>query len=194
MAQKLSIIEWTLLQWMATPVSSRYPHVYNSFVVSKTCHLDKRVSTKVYFGMCNFVAEAEKAAISFVERGWVTPDEFGNNRLNDAGFQAAKEIPKPEWKPPAQSATLTKRDRSVLAELEYACLNHGWATPLDCGGRNRSHHSATLVKLVRCGYAECAKNGKILTSDTIIPEPSLRKRAKGSRLFRITAAGKAILK
>lgn len=56
---------------------------------------------------------------------------------------------------------LSDRDIETLRELEAANRNHmqigfrdGWAKPLDCGGTNGSHHSATLAKLVRAKLAE----------------------------------------
>ena len=45
---------------------------------------------------------------------------------------------------------LTDRDREVLAELP----TDEWVRPMDVGGRDSSHHSATLRKLVRYGLAE----------------------------------------
>ena len=44
---------------------------------------------------------------------------------------------------------LTEREQEVLDELE----DDRWLRPMDVGGRNRSHHSATLKSLVRKGYA-----------------------------------------
>ena len=45
---------------------------------------------------------------------------------------------------------LTDRDREVLGELPIVA----WVRPMDVGGTNSSHHSATLRKLVRYGLAE----------------------------------------
>jgi hypothetical protein len=54
------------------------------------------------------------------------------------------------------TARLTDRDIETLGELDAANRSHvkleyrgGWAKPLDCGGSNGSHHSATLAKLHR---------------------------------------------
>lgn len=58
--------------------------------------------------------------------------------------------------------TLTDRDIDTLGELVAANRNlmdvghhrDGWAKPLDCGGSNGSHHSATLAKLASYGLAD----------------------------------------
>lgn len=47
---------------------------------------------------------------------------------------------------------LTERDKGVLATLRE--FPQEWLRPMDVGGSCRSHHSATLAKLVRLGYAE----------------------------------------
>jgi hypothetical protein len=55
---------------------------------------------------------------------------------------------------------ITDRDLETLGELEAASRSHaehgfrrGWCRPMDCGGSNGSHHSKTLAKLVRLGWA-----------------------------------------
>lgn len=55
---------------------------------------------------------------------------------------------------------ITDRDLETLNELEAASNSHaasgfrrGWCRPMDCGGSNGSHHSKTLAKLVRLGFA-----------------------------------------
>lgn len=67
---------------------------------------------------------------------------------------------------------VTDRDVEVLLAL----LDAGWTTPLRIGGSSRSHHSATLAKLVRHGLV-------------------LRKRrstgVRGSWLYRISPRGRA---
>lgn len=45
---------------------------------------------------------------------------------------------------------LTSRDIEVLTELP----TDEWVRPMDIGGADSSHHSATLRKLVRLGLAE----------------------------------------
>ena len=47
-------------------------------------------------------------------------------------------------------SVMTERDREVLVELP----TDEWVRPMDVGGRDSSHHSATLRKLVHYGLAE----------------------------------------
>lgn len=56
---------------------------------------------------------------------------------------------------------ITDRDLETLGELEAASRSHaasgfrrGWCRPMDCGAFNGSHHSKTLAKMVRLGFAE----------------------------------------
>lgn len=49
---------------------------------------------------------------------------------------------------------LTDIDKEVLDDLTCWKYDNGWARPMDVGGRDCSHHSRTLAKLVRLGYAE----------------------------------------
>ncbi len=89
--------------------------------------------------------------------------------------------------------------RVEIADLDILnyYLNDNWQTPQDMGGTNGSCHSGSLTKLVRHGYAECQDSksySDILTKDTIIREPRLTKRGKGSRKFRITEEGKRVSK
>jgi hypothetical protein len=56
---------------------------------------------------------------------------------------------------------LTERDLDTLGELEAANRSFeqqqhrgGWAKPMDCGGSNGSHHSATLAKLFKAKLAD----------------------------------------
>ncbi len=81
---------------------------------------------------------------------------------------------------------LNDRDIDTLNELRAATDNHlevgyreGWCKPMDCGGSNGSHHSATLTKLVRHGLAESKGSGKHMT--------------RGSKWYRITSAGRSYL-
>lgn len=166
---------------------------YNDGKAYYSFHINKG---QPYFH-ADFVAGAVPAAKTLISRGWIKVDEFNNHRLNDVGLEAAKTEPKPIWKPPA-APTATKEDLQVLAELESCCRSRKWATPLDCGGRNGSNHSAILTRLTRMGFARCRKsmsfNMKTLTGDEIVPEPTLMKKPKGSRAFQITESGKTILK
>jgi len=177
---KLSIIEWLLLQWLSKPFSPQHPNEHNSFTIGVIKHIDGSTTTKIYFHThADFVTEAAKAALRLKKRGWLQVDKFGNHRLNDAGFQAAREIPKPEWNPPPAPTELNPPEIAVLKEL--AGHDGGWVSSMWVGGSNGSHHAVTLTRLVRCGYAEARKGEKILTKETIIPEPGLTKLAKGSR-------------
>lgn len=63
-------------------------------------------------------------------------------------------------------AKLTKRDRETLRDLYSQRDNElpgkvevGWARPMDVGGRDGSHHSQTLAKLVKKGLAERSVRG-----------------------------------
>ena len=56
---------------------------------------------------------------------------------------------------------ISDRDLETLGDLNAANRNltevgyrDGWAKPMDCGGSNGSHHSATLAKLARAGLAD----------------------------------------
>ena len=51
---------------------------------------------------------------------------------------------------------LSDREREVLNELcgSVGPRRDGWVTPMWVGGKDASHHSATLAKLTRKGLAE----------------------------------------
>jgi hypothetical protein len=49
---------------------------------------------------------------------------------------------------------LTERDLDVLGELAHQSKEGRWLRPMDIGGTDASHHSATLNKLVSHGYAK----------------------------------------
>lgn len=168
---------------MAKPIGNQpfSEHSYNSF------HIDK--DGKPFFYE-DFVAGAAKAAQELIARDWVWADNFQNMRLTPEAREIAKTLTKPEWKPTNGIITLKKEDIEVLNELEYGSREGRWCTPQDCGGTNGSHHSNVLTKLTRLGYAECRKGLKIVCGSEIDPEPSLKKRVKGSRSFRITPMGK----
>jgi hypothetical protein len=87
--------------------------------------------------------------------------------------------------------TRLKTDRPRLSEQEWEVLREltgtrrwGWARPMDLGASNGSHHSGTLKKLVRKGYAE--RIPRSTTRDDIDVDGT--KKAK-SWLYRITDAG-----
>lgn len=46
---------------------------------------------------------------------------------------------------------LAAHEREVLDNLRHQV---GWVRPMDVGGKDASHHSRTLAKLVRLGLAE----------------------------------------
>lgn len=94
-----------------------------------------------------------------------------------------------EWMRAAAMRPLGDRDLDVLRELRAACdakycangVPKGWARPLDCGAADGSHHSSTLAKLVRHGYAEARQRG------------ALASNSRGSKLYRITDDGRRFL-
>lgn len=50
---------------------------------------------------------------------------------------------------------MTERQRNVLRDLrDCPCRDETWLRPMDVGGRNGSHHSATLLQLCRKGLVE----------------------------------------
>lgn len=77
---------------------------------------------------------------------------------------------------------LTERDYETLNELDVSeeqCLyTGGWLRPMDVGAWNGSYHSWVLAKLVKRGLAESKKRGGF---------------SRGSKLYRITAAGRELL-
>lgn len=178
MNPRLTLIEWKLLQWMAKPRENGCFECFSYRNGKVSFHRD-------------FTAPAKRAALKLLKAGWVTADEFKSYRLNEAGKHAASTIPRPEWAPP-KPPVLRDEDYYVLWSLERSLEDERWRTPLDCGGTNGSHHSASLVKLVQHGFAECRQRGihsSIVCGPKITPEPRLAARGKGSREFRITPAG-----
>ncbi len=82
---------------------------------------------------------------------------------------------------PTRLRPLTERDFEVLRYLD-ACHEakygheNGWATPMDIGGHDGSHHSTTLAKLERHGLVESKARGGWL---------------RGSKKYRTTETGRA---
>lgn len=78
---------------------------------------------------------------------------------------------------------MTERQRDVLVHLRY-CPAHPrqWLRPMDVGGRNGSHHSATLAQLHRLGLAARQERGLGW------------HYSRPSYMYRITRAGRAALK
>jgi hypothetical protein len=106
---------------------------------------------------------------------------------------------------PRAAGKLSDRQRDVLE-----CLTAlSWAQPMDVGGRDGSHHSATLSGLARRGLVERKKlhaiycyNGstqrqKLVDNRWIVTDghpPSPKCCCKGSCLYKITPAGRDALK
>lgn len=90
---------------------------------------------------------------------------------------------------------LTERDLETLNEL-WACtesllnrpmdrryaLSVGFA-PLEFGGSNGSHHTKTVLKLVKHGFTDARKRGKDWGDTTT-------RDARGSNVYRATPAGR----
>ncbi len=68
-------------------------------------------------------------------------------------------------------ATVSENEFCVLRSMQ----NGGWLRPMDFGGHDGSHHSATAAKLVRKGLAERRARGVIFASNS-----------RGSYEYRIT--------
>jgi len=182
----LTFLQWKVLQWLAKPWANvPGQENYYAFTIGD--------NGKIYT-QAKLTVDAQRAFVEIAKRGWTRIDEYKNHWLNEAGKQAAKDIPQPTWNPPAPPA-LDDRDVQMLRELNRP---NGWYTPLDCGGTNGSYHSGSLTKLARHGYAECTQRGefastKILSGASVVLPPSMFPRPRGSRCFRITQAGKDFL-
>lgn len=98
---------------------------------------------------------------------------------------------------------LSDRQHELLGLL---AVHDGWAQPMDVGGRDGSHHAATLRALTRKGLVERKKihaiycyNGetmrkKLVNNRWIYTDghpPSTGCCCKGSCRYRITPAGRA---
>jgi len=79
---------------------------------------------------------------------------------------------------------LTERDYQTLGEVVPSYLDEPVkaGTPLDFGGSNGSHHSATFAKLEKRGLMESKQRGGEWG------EPK-RWRGRGSKVYRVTPAG-----
>jgi hypothetical protein len=176
----LTLLEWKLLQWMATPYGLHNDSFCSFLIVTGKARFCERLKVG-----------ARKAAMKLVALGYTSePDRFGNIRLNEKGIEVARVAPKPAWRAPKPSA-MAPRDWDVLNALRAANREIPWARPLDCEGSDGSFHSASLVKLTHHGYAECRQRGgeRILCRDEIVPMPRLFPTGRGSRCFRITPDG-----
>lgn len=84
-------------------------------------------------------------------------------------------------------APLTPRDIEVLHDLvAFMFSPHAptWARPLDIGGTNGSHHSATLAKLTKRGLVERVQRGTL----DLFPGAT-----RGAWQYRATASGMALV-
>lgn len=181
----LSLLEWKMLRWLA----SGGGHA-RSFIVREDG--DAFISGRTD----EFRKEARKAAVAISKRGWTYSDSYGNHRLNEAGRAAAESLPEPAWQPPPRPP-LHDRDFEVLNELKGSCdsrYDNGtrFYSPYECGGTNGSHHSASLAKLCRHELVERSAGfaTESVTGDASVPRPTLFRRAKGSKHYRITALGR----
>ena len=92
-----------------------------------------------------------------------------------------------------------------LGVLRSLAANGGWAQPMDIGGRDGSHHSATLGQLARHGLVERKKlhaiycyNGatqrqKLVDNRWVVTDdhpPSTACCCKGSCRYKITRTGR----
>lgn len=91
---------------------------------------------------------------------------------------------------------MNERERELLVELKSWLddTDHGrkgWVTPMQVGGRDSSHHSATLRTLVGRGLVEVRQTGGtvIATGRDAFAQTKPRHMIRGSRRYRITKAG-----
>lgn len=178
----MSLLDWKLLRHFSTPRMAER---------QDTRPLVKCSESGEVHSMARYTADAKRAIKRLFGDGLlgvVGNPEYRNIGITAAGLALAETTPKPAWAPPPPPP-FDDRCREVLAELAGAPPK--WLTPMQVGGTDGSHHSATLTKLVRQGYAECHTGRETLTVETIVPKPHLFPRGKGSRRFRITDAGTA---
>lgn len=188
----LSLLAWKLLQALAKPYGHP-PHTYPGSYPALSEGRDGKF-LRLSSRHDDLNASASKAVSELQARNWLVVDEYRNHRLSETGVAAAETTPRPVWTPPAPPA-MSDEAWEVLGELKYTNLDasykQAWARTLDVGGGNGSNHSALLLTLVRHGFAESKQRGsdKIETEANVIPEPILGKRAKGSKLYRVTQKG-----
>lgn len=96
--------------------------------------------------------------------------------------------------------TLTARQRDVLRWLD----DERWQTPMEIGATDRSHHSGTLMQLVKKGLVETKKLHAIYCPNGMTQRIGKRGeitdghppyegcRCKGSRRYRRTPAGRRV--
>ena len=184
--QALSLIEWKLLRHLAQRHDNGGGFL-RGFSVSQS---GRAIFTDDY--RFSYTAEARAAAKRLLRRGLV-------NAQTDHGYyyptleasSLAATMQEPDWAPPPPRP-LTDEELDLLCTLvpQRDRDRDRWYTPLELGGSNGSNHSAMLTMLVRHGYAVCRKSMKVLDATTIVPKPRLFMRAKGSRRFQATDAGR----
>lgn len=98
----------------------------------------------------------------------------------------------------ASAVQISDRQLSVLGSL---AAFGDWARPMDIGARDGSHHTMTLRALVKKGLAERRLRGSLLNQirgSELYEWLSKRKRhrsnPRGSYVYRITRAGRKMLK
>ena len=90
------------------------------------------------------------------------------------------------------ASELSDLQLEVLRDLEYAVRNNQGRriAPIDLGGQDGSHHSATLAQLCKKGLATRRKH--VFFGDCsckVGPEAMFGHRCRGSFSYGITAAG-----
>ena len=182
----LSLIEWKLLRHLAQRHDNGGGFL-RGFSVSQS---GRAIFTDDY--RFSYTAEARAAAKRLQRRGLMqVRGEDGRYYLTQEAAALADTMPEPAWSPPAPRP-LTSDELDLLCTLvpQRDRDRDRWYTPLELGGSNGSNHSAMLTMLVRHGYAVCRKSMKVLDATTIVPKPRLFMRAKGSRRFQVTDAGR----
>ena len=83
---------------------------------------------------------------------------------------------------------MNERQRELLRWLD----DEQWKTPMHVGGFSGSHHSNTLMSLVKLGYADTKKRHAIYCPNGMLVNgrPYKGCRCKGSRRYRRTKAGR----
>lgn len=173
----LPLLAWKLLRWMADP-AAKGERTY-SFV---NFHPAFDIGAQL-------TVSAMRSAFILQAHGWTSePDKFGNIGLSPAGYRAAKEEQQPAWKMPAPPF-IYDRDIDVLAALASQPMQ--WMSASHCGGSSISHHIQSLAKLSAHSLATCRNaNGEPDTLGAPFEcEPSLFRKPRGSRTYKISSQG-----
>ncbi len=193
----LTYLEWRILRYLARAdcdgdyEDQRWFHFASDGLhfASDGLHF---ASDGLHFAYCNrgvVLAPGTKAGHKLIETPYVEAktDEYRTSyHLTEAGRKIAMGSA-PAFKVP-KLPPLRAIEMEVLDSL---CYNpEAWHTPLHLGGRNGSQHSEAAYRLTLHGLAEMSKNGgEAVTGTDAYPTPTLWKRGKGSRRFRVTAKG-----